>query len=271
MEASLLAKAKTAASDAAVAAGQIARQHFGHEIISTEKDKFGDLVTHVDHLAEQKILTILMQQFPDHHLYSEESGHVGPDSEWMWLIDPLDGTHNYAVGLPLYGVVITLLYQQQPRLGVIYDSVLDRLYIGEQGHGTTCNGAPIPLKPLHYHNRLKAPTAGWVQGYQVQQDPIAKRIRHQMEKQCKRVLNLWAPSLLWVMLARGDLDAIVVYQTEEEDLYAGVLIAQEAGAVITDFQGNSFTGMLDEPCLVAALPDQHEHILHLVQAVLGSA
>lgn len=261
----ILRKAKVVAAEAALAAGAIAVEKFGHHAAAMDKGDDGDLVTEVDYLAEAEILRRLTHAFPDHHIRSEESGWSGVAGDWLWLVDPLDGTNNYAIGLPVFGVSLTLLYRQEPVLGVICDSPQGKLYVAERGAGAYCDGQPIAAKPGKPSGKR---TVGWIQGHHVQKHGEAMRLKHHLDLSCKRVLRLWAPALLWCMLARGDLDGIVLYNSEGDDLYAGVLMAKEAGAVVTDFAGRPFEGMHAEPYIVACHPELHEELLAMVGAGL---
>lgn len=256
-----LQTARRVAAEAAMAAGRLARERFFGGWTRREKGNRGDWVTDVDLKADHLIVDRIRQHFPDHQVRSEEQGTVGPESDWLWYVDPLDGTNNYAMGLPVYGVSITLLHRRQPVLGVIYDSPLDRLYIAEKGKGAQCGEASLQLNK---GDSLAKMTVGWIQGHQVGNDPAAGILRQLMDRKFKRVLRLWAPSLLWCMLARGDLDGIILYNSEGEDLYAGLLMAKEAGAAVVDYQGNPFTVMNPEPYLIACHPDYMEEFLALV-------
>ncbi len=153
-----------------------------------DKGADGDLVTHVDHLMEDDILRRIAASFPDHQIRSEETGWSGVEGDWLWLVDPLDGTNNYAVGLPVYGVAITLLYRKNPVLGVIHDSHLEQTYVAVQGEGAVCGGQPIAVKPARNPHRL---TIGWIQGHHVQKRDSAMRLKQSLDLHCKRVLRLW--------------------------------------------------------------------------------
>lgn len=113
-------------------------------------------------------------------------------------------------------------------------------------------------------------TVGWIQGHQVQKDVKAMFLKYKMDMEFKRVLRLWAPSLLWCMLARGDLDGIVLYNSEGDDLYSGLLVAKEAGAVIVDFNGADFQGMNPEPYIIACHPEHKHFFIELVGHALNS-
>ncbi|WP_235886233.1 inositol monophosphatase family protein [Paenibacillus cymbidii] len=266
-KAALLRRAEEVAVLAARAAGAVARERFGTQTQVRSKGDDGDLVTEVDFLAEQELLPRLAAAFPGHQIRSEESGWSGVGGDWLWLVDPLDGTNNYAIGLPVFGVSLTLLYQNEPVLGVIYDSMLDRVYVARKDGGARCNG-----EPLSAHGGAGLPgrlTLGWIQGHHVQKLGNAMRLKTHLDATSKRVLRLWAPSLLWCMLARGDLDGIVLYNSEGDDLYAGVLMAREAGAVVTDFAGRPFVGMNPEPYIIACRPQLHDELMALVRAGLA--
>jgi len=263
----LLQRAREVAIEAAVRAGQVAKERFDGTFVVTEKGEHGDLVTEVDELAEREILQRLQEHFPDHQIRSEETGWSGVEGDWLWLVDPLDGTNNFAVGLPVYGVSITLLYQKRPVLGVIYNSHLEKLYVAERGRGATLNGNrfEIPSKQREAHKL----TVGWIQGHLVQKHAEAMALKHHLDLTSKRVLRLWAPTVQWSMLAQGELDGIVLYNSEGDDLYAGVLLALEAGAQVFDFEGNPFDRMNPEPYLIACHPEQRETFLAIVRQGLG--
>ncbi|ANE48133.1 inositol phosphatase [Paenibacillus swuensis] len=260
----ILSKAKTVAVNAAREAGQIQKKHFeSFDFVADDKGDHGDIVTEVDLLAERVILTSLKEQFPNHQIRSEETGWIGVEGDWLWLVDPLDGTNNFAIGLPLFGVSLTLLYRQKPVLGVIYETITDKLYIAEQGRGATCNGQQIELI-YSTERKPRKMTVGWIQGHAVQKDAGALLLRQFEEHTFKRILRLWAPTLVWCMLAKGTIDGIIVYNSEGDDLYSGVLMVKEAGGVVMDFEGKDFTGMSTEPYLIACHPRDRELMLQLV-------
>ncbi|MFD0711411.1 inositol monophosphatase family protein [Paenibacillus sp. GCM10027626] len=262
-------KARKVAIMAARDAGKLAKDRFLQEMSITEKGDTGDLVTVIDQLAEKRIIELIRADFPDHSIRGEEFGLSGADgvSDWLWLVDPLDGTNNYALGIPMYGVSITLMHKQNTVLGVIYDSHLDQLYVAEEGRGALQNGKLLTIKSPPLFHKL---TVGWIQGHVVQKNAEAAAIKHRLEAEVKRVISLWAPSLLWCMLARGDIQGIVLYNSEGEDLYAGLLLAREAGACIVDFQGVDFTGTSNEPYLIACHPDRKDSFVRLVTACKSS-
>lgn len=271
-----LAHARDIAVRAASKAGELARERFGSKLIVQHKDERGDLVTEVDVKADQLIVADILAAFPNHRIYSEEAGEGGTASDWVWHVDPLDGTNNFALGIPLYGVSVSLSYQGQIVLGVVHDSALGLGYSALKGEGAWQDGVKLNAKPS---GALAKSTISWIQGHAVgKEDRQALALRHRLEYSLKRVLRVWAPSLTWAMLARGDLHGIVLYNSEGEDLYAGLLLAQEAGVKITDFAGNAIA-LLGGPAaeeagagkpayLVAAVPEFHAELLQIVQQAI---
>jgi len=265
-----LALAKRIAVQAAQAAGRHAKNRFSSEYGISEKGDHGDLVTDVDIESERIILDTIRAEFPDDEIRSEESGWSGVQGDWLWLVDPLDGTNNFAVGLPVFGVAITLLYRQRPVLGVVHESMTELTYCAVEGQGAECNGKPFHVGEERAAKPLTRRTVGWIQGHQVQKDSEAMRLKTLLDESCKRTLRLWAPALLWTMLARGQLDGIVLYDSEGDDLYAGVLIAKEAGASVVRFDGTPFGRMDDHPFLVAGRGEALRQLLELVRRSDGA-
>lgn len=264
----ILQQIRLVAVEAVRTGGQIARQHFGGTYAASEKDEFGDLVTEVDHAAEREILRMIRSQFPEHQIQSEESGVIANDSDWLWMVDPLDGTNNYALGIPIYGVSVTILYQNRPVLGVVYDSHLDKLYISERNRGAYCENQPLRVQSK---DSLRKMTVGWIQGHHVQKNEEAMKLKQQIDLHFKRTLRLWAPSLLWCVFARGDINGIFLYDSAGEDLYAGLLMAKEAGASIIDFSGNEIDlRRIENPSLIACHPKDREIFLEIVHRARNS-
>lgn len=254
-----------AAHDLAVSvikdAGRIALDRFDRYERLVTKDAYGDVVTEVDHLAEALILERIHAAFPEHQIHSEEAGDNGKRSDWLWLIDPLDGTNNYAIGLPIFTTSITLLYRKEPVLGVVYEPITDRLFVSSLGAGATCNGDSMQVKD---NPNFRRGQIGWIQGHQVQNEEKAVWLRQHLDLHFKRMMRLWAPTLQWCLLAKGHLDGIVLYNSEGDDLYSGLLMVQEAGGSIVDFEGKAFRGMTDEPYLIACHPARVNELLSIV-------
>lgn len=195
-----------------------------------------DLVTHVDREAERRIVAVLREEFPEHAILGEEEGEQGAGAEatHRWLIDPLDGTHNYVLGLDVYGVCLTLCEGDRPLMAVVHDSPRRRTHWAIAGQGAWLSlgdgGAPRRIS-LPAAAPLAHTTVSFTQGYDVgHDDPRRNQLFSTLERRTKRVLRCWAPSSDWALLADGGLGAMVAYRNEIWDLVGGALIAQEAGA-----------------------------------------
>jgi myo-inositol-1(or 4)-monophosphatase len=227
--------------EAAEAAGELLRAGRSGDLRARSKGA-GDVVTKLDFQSEALILDRLRAHFPDTHFSAEESGQTGTaggDNAWTWVIDPLDGTNNIAIGLSTYVVGIALCQHQRPVLGVVHEPVDGRTWSAVRGSGLRGpNGVPpSPACPPDNRGLVVA----WTQGHEVRRDDVAARsLKMVLEANVDRVFAPWAPLLSWAMLARGDLDGVVGYRPEEEDLCAGYLLAVEAGLTVRALDGGEF-------------------------------
>lgn len=191
-----------------------------------------DLVTSTDHACEELIVEQVLRRYPGHAVLAEESGEHGPpDAEYRWLVDPLDGTHNFVAGLPLFGVCLTLLHDDQPVLAVVHDSPRKRSRWAIRGEGAW-DGAER-LKVSDPPRELRSATVSWIQGYAVPRaDPVRLQVLETLETHCKRTLVTWAPSQDWGLLASGGTDALLAYRNSSWDLEPGLLLVEEAGGQV---------------------------------------
>lgn len=209
------------------------------------KSDGADLVTNVDREAERRIVEGITEQYPEHAILGEEGGDQGADSnaEFRWLIDPLDGTNNYVLGLDVYGVCITLCRGAEPLVAVVHDSPRRRTYSGIDGQGAWLSSEKHPEdQPLMLGNGepLSRTTISFTQGYGVgHNDDYRNVLFDSLERGAKRVLRTWAPAADWGLLATGKLGAVVAYRNEIWDLVGGAMIAREAGArMYTELSGD---------------------------------
>jgi myo-inositol-1(or 4)-monophosphatase len=230
------AAALEAARRAARAGGAILRSYFGRRIPAREK-RGDDLLTEADLAAEATIVAVLRAATPEIAVVSEESGGEITEHGLSWLIDPLDGTNNFVVDMPQIGVSIALMEQGSPVLGVVHHPITETLWEAVRSGGARRNGAAIDAR--HAVEPRRAVVAH-IQGYPVGPD-LSQAVQGLLRAAVKRVLTNWAPALDWCLVAEGRVDALVSLDSEPEDLHAGVLIAQEAGAIVTDFAGRPYT------------------------------
>jgi len=265
-----LSTARLVAIKAAEAAGDLVRDKLFHSLAVREKGNDGDVVTDLDLAAEKMIIDILRARFPQHRIVSEEIGKVGGDEAWTWLIDPVDGTNNVVVGLPVLSIGITLCHLNAAVASVVHDPVSRRTWSAIRKQGAWSNGGirmVLPRTDLRHK-----PVLAWIQGYGVSSaDQKARALKLVMANGARRVLDLWAPLTCWMMLARGDIDGIIGYRIGELDLHGGALIAGEAGMTVLSFAGAPFDPRLrgtgEDLSVIAGSPE----IVERLSAMLASA
>src|SRR5690349_22000347 len=111
----------------------------------SNKEGINNLVTEVDHASEKAIIEVIKKNFPDHHILTEESGDLVQDSEYKWIIDPIDGTVNFAHRIPICCISIAVEHNKKMVLGAIYNPYINELFIAERGQGATMNGRKITV------------------------------------------------------------------------------------------------------------------------------
>ncbi|MEU5807900.1 MULTISPECIES: inositol monophosphatase family protein [unclassified Streptomyces] len=224
---------------AAEEAGGLLRSRFGTARRLRTKGDSGDVLMDLDLAAEELVLGRIRHHFPADRILSEEAGLLGAAGERTWLVDPLDGSNNVAIGLPAFVVGIGLCLGGTPVMGVVHEPVT-----GETWHAVKGGGAHGPAGALPGPRPIlprPGPVVAWTQGYAVARgDATATALRGALELGCRRVLQLWAPLLGWSLLARGTIDAFVGYRAEGVDLPTGALLAAEAGAELRTLSGTQF-------------------------------
>ncbi|HET9492704.1 MAG TPA: inositol monophosphatase [Chloroflexia bacterium] len=242
---SRLEAALEVAREAARAAGTVALQGFRgqHEITSKGGS---DIVTQFDHAAEEAALAVIRKAFPHHGVLAEESGHtrveapegVAPaDLDLLWMVDPIDGTHNYAAGLPFWCVSVAAVDPDTdlPQVAVIYDPLHDETFSAARGRGALLNG-----KPLHAGERTELGSAmmAYDVGHNLVDAPRMLRLVQSVQPQVGRVRHLGSAALAVAYVAAGRLDGFYHLNLNPWDVAAGMLLVTEAGGVVTDWEGN---------------------------------
>jgi myo-inositol-1(or 4)-monophosphatase len=263
-----LGAARAVAVAAAEAAGNVITQGIRGPYRIHAKGRDGDVVTDLDHQAEKVIKERLQEAYPGHAILAEESGLAAGRGDLLWVVDPLDGTNNLAIGLPAYSVGVALCSAGVPLVGVVHDPVSGQTWSAVQD-----GGAQGPGLVRECARPGRPPVLSWVQGYPVlPADPVALAYKLLLGVRCRRLLQLWAPQLTWVMLARGLIDGIVGYRTGSVDLPAGALLAQECGIEFRALDGGPFEIRVtdeDEHSFVAARPEMIGPLVQLLRTAEG--
>ena len=219
-------------------AGAVLRQAYGgaHEL---EHKSPIDLVTETDRRAEELILARLRQRFPDHAVLAEESGaHQGTHAPVRWLIDPLDGTTNFAHNYPFFCVSIAAEQEGRLAAGAVYDPVREELFAAAAGAGATLNGAPIRVSSVE---RLEDSLLVTGFPYDVRENPEPHvKLFQAFLTRAQGVRRDGSAALNLCYLAMGRFDGFWESKLSPWDMAAGVLIAQEAGGRVTRYGGEPF-------------------------------
>jgi myo-inositol-1(or 4)-monophosphatase len=214
------------AETAARAAGEIMNKYFGKILQVDETERF-DIKLQVDKLCENEIIRIIKEKFPDHAIQAEESGEQG-DSEYRWIIDPLDGTVNFFCGIPVFCTSIALEKNNQPYLGVIYDPRCDELFAAEKGKGATLNGRPIHVSESSSLDELMVAIGFMKDPETIDRavDAIAATIRRVFKCRC-----MGSAAIDMAYVACGRFGAYYENRIMNWDIAAGRIILSEAGGV----------------------------------------
>ena len=237
-------------------AGAILRGGFGLRQTITHKGRI-DLVTEYDKRSEAYLLGEIHTRFPDHAVLAEESGHKAGHADHLWIIDPLDGTTNYAHGMPIFCVSIAYAYQDELALGVVYDPMRDEMFCAERGRGATLNGVPIHVSEVE--DLLQSLL---VTGFAYDDWVIRTNLEHfaHFSKLCQAVRRYGSAALDFCYIAAGRMDGYWELSLQPWDAAAGGLIAREAGATITALDGDA--NFFKPPYgAVTAAPALHPQIL----------
>ncbi|BAY39900.1 inositol monophosphatase [Nostoc sp. NIES-2111] len=225
------------ATEAALAAGAVLQGYLGKvEDAVTEKGRPGDLVTAADKASEAVILEVLRRHFPQHSILAEESGKLGnQDNEYLWAIDPLDGTTNYAHQYPAFCVSIGLLINGVPQVGVIYDPFHNELFRAAAGLGATRNRHPIKVSHTSELNKSLLVT-GFAYDRRETSDNNYAEFCH-LTHLTQGVRRSGSAALDLAHVACGRVDGYWERGIAPWDIIAGVILLQEAGGKVTAYDG----------------------------------
>jgi myo-inositol-1(or 4)-monophosphatase len=263
---------KKIAIQAALKGGEILSRHRGKVKKIGYKSEV-NLVTDVDRISEEAILRIIKSNFPDHAILTEESKEFIPENEksksiYEWIIDPLDGTTNYAHGLPIYCVSIALEENGKIILGVVYNPNLNELFVAEKGKGAflTCGKIRRRILVSHTHKLSKSLLATGFP-YDIRTSKI-NNLDHfsNFYKKAQAVRRGGSAVLDLCYLAMGRFDGFWELKLSPWDMAAGSLMVEEAGGKVTDFLGGPFNIYLKE--ILATNGKIHQQMIEVLRLSL---
>jgi len=239
------------------AAGKIIRPYFRKPLAIRDKADLSP-VTAADHEAEEAMRALIEGHFPEHGILGEEFGGVREDAEFVWVLDPIDGTKSFISGVPLFGTLIALTRHRRPVLGIIDQPISRERWTGASGRPSTLNGAAISCRacPMLAAATLFATTPDMFQG----QD-AASFARVSAAVKLRR---FGADCYAYGLLATGFVDLVLEASLKPYDFCAMVPIVEGAGGVATDWQGDGLDLASDGRVLVAGDRRSHDAALALI-------
>jgi myo-inositol-1(or 4)-monophosphatase len=249
--------------------GKTLLEYFNGPIEIQQKESQSSIVTEADFASEKIIMTLINEKFPSHNIISEESGFVNNNSEYTWIIDPLDGTSNFACGIPWFGVLISLLKNDIPVLGGAYLPVQDLLYFAEAGKGAFRNGEALPTlgnKPLK--DSLFAFCVDYTEDIE-----FLNRGMEIFKHIVKSSRNIRSTNSLvdFIYVAEGKFGGVVNLYTKVWDISGLGLIISEAGGIMKNIDGNDIQYSVCEELIqenfpvIAGSPEIIESLKKIIQ------
>jgi|SRR3989344_1886387 len=254
-----LKETKQFAIDMAKDAAKIAMKTFGkvHEYRSKESKE--QLVSQVDIDSENLIKSRIFERFPDHAILAEESGKNEKDSEYLWIIDPIDGTRNYLHGHPTFGISIALAKNKKVVLGVVYFPVYDWMFTAVKGNGAELNGRKIKVSDRTTDNDTLGCYGCDFHRQKDEQMAVLSRYVDLIRK----VRIEGAATFGFCLVANGTYDAYIQRFLKPWDYAASCLIIEEAGGKVTDYKGTPWTIEMEN--LIASNGRFHDKLLKVVR------
>ena len=230
------------------------KENFNQPFAISNKEGINNLVTEVDHKSEKAIIEIIKADYPDHFILSEEVGEIVQDSVYKWIIDPIDGTINYANSIPMCCISIGVEVDGKMEIGAVYNPFINELFFAQRGFGATLNDQII-----HVSNKTKVATSCLATGFpytylDMPNGPL--EVFGRLIKSGVPVRRLGSAAIDLCYVAAGRFDGFYEHKLQAWDSAAGFLIVEEAGGKVTDLKGNYYNPY--QPGIVATNGKIHD-------------
>jgi myo-inositol-1(or 4)-monophosphatase len=245
--------------DAARDAGALLRAKLGGPLRVEYKGAHNDLVTDADKASEALIAGKIRAQYPDHRILAEEGTAGGQDSPYRWIIDPVDGTTNFAHAVPAFAVSIAVEHAGVLQAGVVYNPATDELFAAARDHGATLNGDPIAVSPIWRSESALIGCGTWSFTHNGRHVDVMRAF-YSATQGCR---TTGAAALDICYVACGRFDLFCGPSLSAWDIAAATLIVREAGGLVTDFDGATHT--LDRRDILASNGALHPFALRVVR------
>lgn len=244
-------------------AGDILKEGFGTAMEVRRKGPT-DLVTEYDRRSEEFLLGKILGAFPDHGIFAEESGNINAGQEIRWYIDPLDGTVNFAHGLPMFSVSVAYAEGGEVLLGAVYDPVQAELFTAEKGKGAFLNGQPIRCTQV-----TQLVEALLITGFPYDMHRADNNLSYfnALAVEAQGIRRLGSAALDLCYVASGRADGYWEDHLRPYDIAAGILIASEAGASVSRLDGSTQGFLNADTGVVTANPQLHYALMGIINRV----
>lgn len=241
-------------------AGNIIMARFPGEKRISYKEGRSNIVTDVDILAEEKITALLQREYPDFGIMTEESADIAGASSYTWIIDPIDGTRNYAYGIPHFCVALALARDEELILGIVYDPVREELFRAEKGQGAFLNDSPISVSAK---TSLQESLIGFDMGYDAEIGQEILGVASALWPGVVSVRVMGSAALGLAYTACGRLDLYIHLYLYPWDLASGILLVGEAGGVVTELDGQRVS--IHSKSVIATSKEIHQDFMKRVR------
>lgn len=257
------------ASRAARKAGEIIVDALDRvNLLAIEEKGRNDFVTEIDRASENEIIYQLRKAYPDHSIRGEESGtDAGDDTDYEWVIDPLDGTTNFIHGIPHFAISIACKYKGRLQYGVVYDPIKREEFTASKGEGAALNGKRIRVSGRRGMDGALIGTGIPFSGFALENMTPFLACMHEIAGQTAGIRRPGAAALDLAYVAAGRFDGFWEMNLKEWDIAAGALLVQEAGGLVSDFQGGN--DFLKTGHIVCATPKVFKPVLQIVKKHMG--
>lgn len=250
--------------DTAIKAAKLAGEkleYYFETLLEHEEKEDKSFVTKADMEADQITIDLIKESYPDHQIITEENGTIGVENEYVWVVDPLDGTLNFTRGIPLFCTSIALVQNGEPVVAVVYNPVTKSLFHAEKGKGAFWNDEKIQVSEI---GEVKDSIVSMGRSRDPESKAKTLKIYNKFYDQVKSQRILGSAALELAYVASGRLEGFVSVGLKSWDVSGGVLLVKEAGGKITDFSGGTWTNSTTH--FLASNGRVHQQILSLINS-----
>ena len=237
------------------------------DLLNIEEKGRNDYVSEIDKKAEQEIIYHLKKAYPDHAFVGEETGRSQNNSDYVWTIDPLDGTTNFLHGIPHFSVSIACSYKGVLTHGVVYDPIKREEFTASRGKGAHLNGRRIRVSSRRNLDGALIGTGVPFNGFALEHIDEYLNCLREVASQTAGVRRAGSAALDLAYVAAGRFDGFWEMNLKEWDMAAGILLVREAGGMLSDFKGGN--DYLEHGHIVCAAPKVFKPLLQIVGKHMG--